>query len=169
MTWDVSVNSIFWLNFFAPCRGSQAGYMRCGESCGPGGRGRRVTAWCARSGSAARTQWRGLDCRLGGGRGEALTTNMSLMSVTLFVSNLIGWLKTDAPCVPEGSQAGHGGEGRDSAQGGEHLEHVAHVRDFGRVCEFDLLVERVRFLPRGARRATHGAGRAARREAAGGR
>ena len=30
---------------------------------------------------------------------------MPSMLVTLFVSNLTGWLKADAPCVPEGSQA----------------------------------------------------------------
>ena len=144
--------------------GARAGHTRCGESCWPGGRGWRVTAWCARSGSAARTQWRGRDCRLGGGPGarggahlkhvahvrdafrvefdrlvecrRALcarrvasrarwgrarlctdlgaqwahrgtrTSNMSLMSVTLDVSeNSIFWLNACASC--RGARAGY--------------------------------------------------------------
>eukprot|EP00964_Phaeocystis_antarctica_P032501 scaffold18408_cov61-Phaeocystis_antarctica.AAC.2 len=50
-------------------------------------------------------------------------------------------------------------------RGGAHLEHVAHVFDFGGV-EAQPLVERRRALPRVARRA-YGAGRGAGREAAG--
>ena len=48
---------------------------------------------------------RGLDCRLGAGHGEKRTQNMPLMSVTLDVSKLSGWLNADATCP--GSEGVH--------------------------------------------------------------
>ena len=68
--------------------------MRCGARCRPRGRRWRPTAVHA----ACRG---GRDCRLGAGHGEERTSNMRLMSVTLEVSKLSGWLKTDAPCRVE--------------------------------------------------------------------
>ena len=47
----------------------------------------------------------GLDCRLGAGHGEERTLNMWVMSVTLEVSKLNGWLNADACCRE--SQGGH--------------------------------------------------------------
>eukprot|EP00964_Phaeocystis_antarctica_P128448 scaffold92250_cov61-Phaeocystis_antarctica.AAC.1 len=63
--------------------------MRCG-AWSAGGR-RRATAVQA----AFRA---GLDCRLGAGHGEERTWNILVMSVTLEVSKLSGWLNADARC-----------------------------------------------------------------------
>ena len=48
---------------------------------------------------------RGLNCRFGAGRAEERTQNMYLISVTLEVSKLSGWLNADASCRE--SKAGH--------------------------------------------------------------
>ena len=96
---------------------------------------------------------------------------MPLISVTLDVSRLSGWLNANARCRVEtllreaGRGAGKGtGEGRGvtvaqvvcmgkvrvdigrKAAGGAHLKHAAHGRDAGRV-EAQRLVERRRVLP----------------------
>ena len=105
---------------------------------------------------------RALDCRLGAGHGEERTTNMLAMIVTLEVSRLSGWLNARADCQ-EAAEVGRqsrctqcAGEGStvDSgqAQGGAHVEHVAHGRDAGGV-EAQRLVELTRVLPRVERRA----------------
>ena len=119
---------------------------------------------------------------------------MLYIFVTLEVSQLRGWLKPVANC--RGSQAGHtvrgglrAGGGRrggrycvysacrgegcncryrgQGARGAAHVKHAVHVRDAGGV-PAQGLVELVRVLPRVASRA-HGAGRAAGREAGGGK
>ena len=98
------------------------------------------------------------------------TVNMLLMSVTLDVSRLSGWLNADANCrvTPRHVEGDKGGwEARDawwrcggarSVHGGTnwtlgtarargaHVKHVVHARDTGRV-EAQRLVERVRALP----------------------
>jgi hypothetical protein len=88
------------------------------------------------------------------------TPNILLMSVTLEVSKLSGWLKADAPCRVEGrAHAMRGGEDKRHARGkgptqglgakdtrGAHLEHPAHGRDAGGV-EAQRLVEGERALP----------------------
>eukprot|EP00964_Phaeocystis_antarctica_P046912 scaffold27116_cov51-Phaeocystis_antarctica.AAC.3 len=102
------------------------------------------------------------------------------MVVTLDVSMLSGWSNADARCRESkawhmmrdevraaggGRREGRGerraGEGSTAdwgrgARGGAHVEHVAHVRDAGRV-EAQRLVERRCALPRVGRRA-HDAG-----------
>ena len=56
--------------------------------------------------SASRVQERGhTNTDAGAGRGEERTLNMPLMSVTLEVSKLSGWLNAFAPC--RGSKGGH--------------------------------------------------------------
>ena len=97
--------------------------------------------------------------------------NMLFMVVTLDVSKLSGWLNADVPCRVErrAYAAGRGaareawgrwvaaaqvactGRARPRAGGGQgtrgaHGEHLAHVRDLGRV-EAERLVERLRALP----------------------
>ena len=108
--------------------------------------------------------------RLGiGGRARAeRTRNMSLMSVTLDVSRLSGWLNADADCRVErrayeaGSMRAGRGRGAAAAQAScrrgpncgscwegtrrAHPKHVLHVCDFGRV-EAQRLVERRGTLP----------------------
>ena len=105
---------------------------------------------------------------------------MYLMSVTLDVSKLSGWLNADAPCreskgrhtmgseMRAGRREVAGGCGASSVQGrarlqigsrargGAHAEHEAHGCDAGGV-EAQRLVERPRQLPRVERRA-YGAG-----------
>ena len=102
---------------------------------------------------------------MGAGHGEERTRNIELMSVTLEVSKLSGWLNADADCrgSNEGMRCGArytrrqaGGRGDRSAssvqerdrlqigggaRGGAHLEHVAHGCDAGGV-EAQRLVER---------------------------
>ena len=89
-----------WLNAFAPCREPKGWHtIRCWVRCGPGGGRRRATAvQKARRGGLAAA-----DCEQG--NREERTRNMELMSVTLDVSKLSGWLKADAAC-PE-SNGGH--------------------------------------------------------------
>jgi len=115
---------------------------------------------------------------------------MLLMSVTLDMSKLSGWLNADAYCRVEREsrkRAATGGPGRRRAwarrrrkQGagrgpkcggrgthGAHLKHVVHVRDAGLV-EAQRLVERRRGLP--SRKGKHrqsGDRRAGRREGVG--
>ena len=111
------------------------------------------------------------NCRLGARARAERTLNMPLMSVTLDVSKLGGWLNATVFCRVERSvyDAGRGaGQGRHKGVGrrrrkrharggprlkvrgrgtrGAHEEHVAHARDLGRV-EVQRLVERPRVLP----------------------
>ena len=112
--------------------------------------------------------------QVGDRTGVEHTLNIWFMVVTLDVSKASGWLNADALCRE--SNGGHAvrGEGvRASRRGqqcpacsggstgdwgqnrrGAHHEHVAHVRDAGRV-EGQRLVERrrQRGLPRAERRA----------------
>jgi len=102
------------------------------------------------------------------------TANMSLMSVTLEVSKLSGWLKAVAYCRVEGRACDAGGRGASREAGGPgvwwrhdkrhargkgpthglgakgtrgaHEEHVAHGRDAGGV-KAQRLVEGRRVLP----------------------
>mgnify|MGYP004088907117 CR=1 FL=1 len=85
-----------WLNAFAPCREPKGWHtIRCWVRCGPGGGRRRATAvQKARRGGLAAA-----DCEQG--NREERTRNMELMSVTLDVSKLSGWLKADAACRVE--------------------------------------------------------------------
>ena len=126
------------------------------------------------------------------GQGGERTVNMWSMCVTLEVSKVNGWSNADACCrksnggnmmrgelragrrqvaarataskqrAGEGSSAGSLGHGR-----GAHEEHAVHDCDAGGV-KAQRLVERRRALPRVERRAD-GAGRAAGRDAGGGR
>ena len=81
-----------WLNDDAYCRGSKGGFVYAVQ---PGRRGRRRA-------TAAHAACRGgLDCRFGAGHGEERTTNMKLISVTLEVSKLSGWLNAFAFCRVE--------------------------------------------------------------------
>jgi len=123
------------------------------------------------------------------------TENMRLMSVTLEVSKLSGWLNADAYCRVEGrGRAMRGGErgasreaggpgvwwrhtkamhGDGPTQGlgakgtrGAHVEHDAHVRDAGGV-EAQRLVEHRRVLPSRGEGMRCGGQRCASREAGG--
>jgi len=122
------------------------------------------------------------------------TLNIQVMSVTLEVSKLSGWLKADAYCRVEGRACDAGGRGASREAGGPgvwwrhdkrhargkgptqglgakgtrgaHSEHVAHGRDAGGV-QAQRLVEGRRVLP--SRRGGHaimrgGEVRAGRRE-----
>eukprot|EP00964_Phaeocystis_antarctica_P057142 scaffold33780_cov33-Phaeocystis_antarctica.AAC.1 len=84
-----------WLNADARCRESKGGHTVRGEV-------RPARAADDRGASSAQE---GLDCRLGAGHGEERTWNMTLMSVTLEVSKLSGWLNADARCRE--SKGGH--------------------------------------------------------------
>ena len=116
--------------------------------------------------------------------------NMLVMTVTLEVLKLSGWLNADAYCRE--SNGGHAMRGKvqtgkpevaadrgarsvqerarlqigSRARGGAHVEHALHGCDAGGV-EAQWLVEHRRVLPRVERRA-YGAGRAAARGAGGG-
>ena len=82
-----------WLNDDAPCRESKGGHAVCM------GRGMRVGRHEAAGDRGASSVYRaGLDCRSGAGHGEEHTKNIHHIFVTLEVSKLSGWLKTDAPC-----------------------------------------------------------------------
>ena len=81
-----------WLNADACCRGSKE--YDAGRGVGQETGGPRPTAAQA----ACRG---GLDCRLGAGYGEERTRNIQVMSVTLEVSKLSGWLNADASCRVE--------------------------------------------------------------------
>ena len=88
-----------------------------GEVYGPGGGGRQATAAkaaCGVEGSTA--DW-------GQGIGEERTPNMTLMSVTLEVSKLSGWLNTDAYC--RWSKGGHTVRGEQRA--GRRRTTAAHA------------------------------------------
>ena len=72
-----------------------------------------------------------------GTRGER-TKNMALMSVTLEVSKLSGWLKALAPCRVEGEGMRCGGERCEPGGGREgtrrqrrHGLHVARLKAWG--------------------------------------
>ena len=81
-----------WLNAIALCQEPKGGHKVRGEVlAGIGGR-----AWRATAGHAACRGGRG--CRLGAGRGEERTWNMSCMVVTLEVSKFSGWLNACACC-----------------------------------------------------------------------
>ena len=152
---------------FAYCR-SRKGGVNVGARCMPGRRERGYEA-------AATACTGGPTQGLGAYRARAKRTeNMRLMSVTLEVSKLSGWLNADAYCRVKGrGRAMQGGErcepggGRawgvvaahkrhacgwpDSMPGGQgtrgaHVEHDAHVRDAGGV-EAQRLVEHRRVLP----------------------
>ena len=108
MTLEVSKLSGL-LNADASCRESKRGHTVRGEYTGSGG-GRRLA-------TAVQTACRrGLDRRFGAGHGEEHTSNMWLMSVTLEVSKLSGWLNADAPC--RGSKGRACGAGRGIRVGG---------------------------------------------------
>eukprot|EP00964_Phaeocystis_antarctica_P012644 scaffold6966_cov30-Phaeocystis_antarctica.AAC.1 len=93
---------------------------------------------------------------------------MAFMDLTLDVSKVTGWLNADAPCRVErrpcdagrgaggvkcGRACGAGaaqavcrvgpseGWGQRKGERGAHPEHIAHVRDAGRVPAGDVLVE----------------------------
>ena len=127
---------------------------------------------------------------LAGARAER-TLNMWLMSATLEVSQLSGWLNADAFCQVEktqeerrqvgmdaGGRGGGGGASRVQAEDptvkaagrgtrGAHIKHVPHVPDAGRV-QAQRLVERRRVLPsRKGKLKTSGDRRAGRREGVG--
>eukprot|EP00964_Phaeocystis_antarctica_P058051 scaffold34414_cov60-Phaeocystis_antarctica.AAC.6 len=150
VTLDVSKLS-GWLNADAACRVER---RACGARCGAGG-GR---AWEQRLGARARAK---------------RTWNIQLMSVTLDVSKLSGWLKAAAfyrvereACTRDAGRSvragrldigrGAGASGmctgrarlKAGGQGmrGAHPEHAVHGRDLGRV-EGQRLVERRRVLP----------------------
>ena len=103
-----------WLNANANCRESNGGH----------------TVWCEVQGTGSGRRWRatavhaarrgGLDSRLGAGLGEERTLNMLLMSVTLEVSKLSGWLNDDAHCRDERRAygVGRGAEYREAGGGG---------------------------------------------------
>ena len=136
---------------------------------GPGGgRARWVAAAQAVCTGRARLKAGGHRARAG------RTWNMPPNTVTLDVSRLSGWLNATALCRVErracdaergagrkatgrGAAAAQaactgrarlkaGGQGTRRGTRGAHPEHVAHVRDAGRV-EGQRLVERLRFLP----------------------
>eukprot|EP00964_Phaeocystis_antarctica_P045982 scaffold26514_cov53-Phaeocystis_antarctica.AAC.5 len=139
-----------WLNAHACCRESKEGHAMWGEV--QTGRPEVAADRGARS-----VQGRGLDCRLGAGHGEERTANMPLMSVTLEVSRLSGWLNAVANCreskegramrgeVQTGRPEVAAGRGARSVQerprlqigrrarGGAHVEHAAHGCDAGGV------------------------------------
>jgi hypothetical protein len=154
---------------FAPCQSRKGGvYIMGGEVCECREAGERV-----RGGSVG---MHGARLKAWGPRARAeRTSNMWLMSVTLEVSKLSGWLKADASCRVEGRACDAGGErcepgggrawgvvaarraactcGCGPGQGlgakgtrGAHQEHVAHGRDAGGV-EAQRLVEGRRALP----------------------
>ena len=82
------------------------------------GRGMRVGRQERRQATAVHAACRrGIDCRYGAGHGEERTSNMPLMSVTLEVSKLSGWLNTDAYC--RGSNGGHAVRGEVHRLAGE--------------------------------------------------
>ena len=75
--------------------------MRCGARQGLTSVGRREAA----DGRSARSVQERARLQFGAGHGEERTENMELMSVTLEVSKLSGWLNADAPCRE--SKEGH--------------------------------------------------------------
>ena len=97
VTLDVSKLS-GWLNADANCQ--------VGGRCYEAKRGARKEMRAVGQLSAAQPFCRGrADWGLGAGHGEERTPNMKLMSVTLEVSKLSGWLNADAPCRE--SKGGH--------------------------------------------------------------
>ena len=84
--------------------------IRCGARCGLGGGRLRATAMHV----ACRG---GRDCRLGAGHGEERTLNMWVMSVTLEVSKLNGWLNALFADCRE-SEGGHTMRGEGYGPGG---------------------------------------------------
>ena len=164
--------------------------MRGGRGASPEARGSGVVAAHKRH-----ARGKGPTQGLRGPRARAeRTKNMRLMSVTLEVSKLSGWLKADARCRVEGrAHAMRGGEvragrrvglwgvvaahkrharGKGPTQGsgakgtrGVHVEHVVHVCDAGGV-EAQQLVEIRHFLP-SRRKGMRCGGRGASREAGG--
>ena len=66
----------------------------------------------------------GLDCRLVAGHGEERTPNIQVMSVTLEVSKLSGWLNADARCRE--SEEGHAMRGAVHGSGGSRAT-AAHA------------------------------------------
>ena len=117
-TWNISYMFVTlevsklsgWLKARASCRverrayGAERGAAREAE-------GRRATAVHV----ACRA---GLDCRLGARHGEERTSNMRVMSVTLDVSKLSGWLNAVALCRVERRACDAGREMRAGEAGG---------------------------------------------------
>ena len=118
-----------WLNADAPYRVGRRAY-----DAGQGIWSRGGRAWAGGSASAACTG-NGPAVKVdGAGACAERTLNMNLMSVTLDVSKLSGWLNADAPYRVEmgAYDAGRGGV-RAWAGGSEHQRHAATERRPG--CE----------------------------------
>ena len=154
-----------WLNAVAYCRVERRPHATR-EECGPGG----VKA--LGGGNASGMHGKGPTQAAGARARAERTENIQLMSVTLDVSKLSGWLKASAYCRVKtrarnvgGTRYGPGGvralcvaatqsacTGRarlkTGVQGtrGAHEEHLVHGRDLGRV-EAERLVEGIRALP----------------------
>ena len=88
----------------------------------------RVGRWERRRATAVQAACRrGLDCRLGAGHGEERTRNMLLMSVTLEVSKLSGWLNAFA-FYREDRKEGTCGAGRGAGRdGGRRRATAGHA------------------------------------------
>jgi hypothetical protein len=139
-------------------KGASDGGKRVARRCGTEGRANQQHGCLAQLGSVGRR------------RRRKRTLNMPLMSVTLEVSKLSGWLKALAPCRV---QRGHPMEGNacgtemwhsrrkgesaawvfgparecgQKAQAEAHIEHAAHGCDAGGV-KAQRLVESIRVLP----------------------
>ena len=177
-----------WLNFLAPCQGSQAQGIRCEASCVPGRReavsvqervrlqiGEQIggctggekgcthTEHARHVSDAGRLEIKRLiEVR------RALPRKRGSQASGTCGAGVCGFWKPGgrrrrvaacgvlAACTVEKARLQIGGK---EARGEAHREHAPHVRDAGRVVEFDRLVELLRALPGVASRA-YGARRA---------
>ena len=92
--------------------------------------GRREGLWCGGGTQEARHAREKARLKAWGPRARAeRTPNMPLMSVTLEVSKLSGWLKADEPCAEsKGGHAMRGGRGASREAGGPGVLWWRHTR-----------------------------------------